>query len=80
MEQQLLDGVRKLGAEHFRFPVTPGSVTALLLHPNICQVQMQAVDDFRQFGVSSSGARVRSKVQFQRLSLPCMQMIRNMNV
>jgi len=36
--QRALAKARELGAEHYRFPVAPGSVSALLLHPGICQV------------------------------------------
>ena len=35
-----LAGARALGAEHYRFPVTPGSINALLLHPQMCQVHL----------------------------------------
>mmetsp|Transcript_7050 Transcript_7050/g.20638 ORF Transcript_7050/g.20638 Transcript_7050/m.20638 type:complete len:1030 (+) Transcript_7050:251-3340(+) len=34
---QLMAAVRSLGAEHYRWPVQPGTVTTLLLHPTICQ-------------------------------------------
>ncbi len=34
---QLMALVRSLGAEHYRWPVQPGTVTTLLLHPTICQ-------------------------------------------